>query len=271
MTVHLTSRALIRVDGEEAGHFLQNLITCDVDGLQSGTSAFGALLTPQGKILFDFLIHRMDNAFLIDVSDSQAADLAKRLTFYRLRAKVGIDRLPDPVHAIWPNIDKGFVDPRDARLGSRILQTTEPSESEAEWDIHRISLGFPECGKDFQPGEIFPHEALMDHFGHSGVDFSKGCYVGQEVVSRMQHRGTARSRFVKISTPDGNNLPAAGTEVKASDRTIGRMGSHSGANGLALLRLDRTATAMREGQAITVDGYVVEPTLPDFANFDWPQ
>ncbi len=110
----------------------------------------------------------------------------------------------------------------------------------------------------------------MDHFGRSGVDFSKGCYVGQEVVSRMQHRGTARSRFVMIAAKD-EELPVAGTEVKAGEKVIGKMGSSSGSNGLALLRLDRTAAAISSGQEIRVGDIAITPALPDFVTFDWPK
>jgi len=267
----LTSRSLIAVGGDEAVGFLQNLITCDVEQLSDGDAAFGALLTPQGKILFDFLISRTGSGFLIDVSSDQVDGLAKRLMFYRLRAKVDIEALDEPVCVHWPtNENDRYTDPRDIRLGSRTTDKTETSASEADWDRHRIALGFPECGKDFEAGTVFPHEALMDHFGRSGVDFSKGCYVGQEVVSRMQHRGTARSRFVKVAADDVE-LPVAGTEVKAGEKVIGKMGSSAGSNGLALLRLDRTAAAMSDGQKITAGDTVVTPTLPDFVTFDWPQ
>ncbi len=271
-TAHLKSRAIVCVDGEEAEHFLQNLITCDLETLDSGATAFGALLTPQGKILFDFLIHRLEDRFMLDIDSSQADDFAKRLTFYRLRAKVGIERTADDVYVTWPGSDERFADPRGAQLGFRTLETSDsPAATEADWEAHRISLGFPECCKDFEPGDVFPHEALMDHFGQSGVDFSKGCYVGQEVVSRMQHRGTARSRFLKVMSRASGDLPAPGTEVKSADRTIGKMGSSSGNIGLALLRLDRVSSAMNEGAPLTADGVVIEVSLPGFATFDWPQ
>lgn len=266
----LTSRSLIAVGGYEATGFLQNLVTCDVESLPGGETSFGALLTPQGKILFDFLLHKTDDSFLIDVNAEQAGDLAKRLMFYRLRAKVDIEAISDAIHVVWPADGDGFADPRDIRLGTRHIGIAGKSSIEADWEVNRIGLGFPECGKDFEAGGIFPHEALMDHFGHSGVDFSKGCYVGQEVVSRMQHRGTARSRFVKVASESGE-LPIAGTEVKAEEKTIGKMGSNAGSNGLALLRLDRTAAAMLDGQDITADGNVIVPALPDFVTFNWPQ
>lgn len=269
-SAHLTSHSLIAIGGEEATGFLQNLVTCDVENLGEGSASFGALLTPQGKIMFDFLLYRTNDGFLVDANTEQADDLAKRLIFYRLRAKVDIEAIDDEVTVVWPTDGDSFVDPRDHRLGSRMIGKAKATLKETNWDTHRVSLGFPECGKDFEANTTFPHEALMDHFGHSGVDFSKGCYVGQEVVSRMQHRGTARSRFVKVSS-QGDSLPAAGIEVKAGEKTIGKMGSHAGQNGLALLRLDRTAVAMADGQEITTGDIAITPTLPDFATFDWPQ
>ncbi|MGI9353886.1 MAG: YgfZ/GcvT domain-containing protein [Rhizobiaceae bacterium] len=269
-SAHLRSRSLIAVGGEEATAFLQNLITCDVENLSEGAASFGALLTPQGKILFDFLLYRTDSGFFIDVSAEQAADLTKRLMFYRLRANVDIEPIDDAVYVVWPTDGDGFADPRDKRLGVRLIGATDVTLGEPDWDALRINLGFPECGKDYEASTVFPHEALMDHFGHSGVDFSKGCYVGQEVVSRMQHRGTARSRFVKVASK-GGELPINGTEVKAGEKTIGKMGSHAGSNGIALLRLDRTAEAVAHEQEITVGDIVIKPALPDFVTFGWPR
>ncbi|MDD9910935.1 MAG: folate-binding protein [Ahrensia sp.] len=266
----LSSRALVRIAGTEAPHFLQNLVTCEVESMTDGSTAFGALLTPQGKILFDFLLKRVEDEFVVDLNAEQVDDFVKRMMFYRLRAKVEIEKLDHVPTVTWP-AEGGDADARDARLGMRGYATDVTTSTETEWQTLRIALGYPESGRDFEPSSTFPHEALMDQFGHSGVDFTKGCYVGQEVVSRMQHRGTARSRFVKIRAVNGDALPAVGTAIVAGDRAIGSMGSSVGSEGLGLLRLDRTAKAMAEGTALHAGDTVVTATLPDFATFDWPQ
>ena len=135
------------------------------------------------------------------------------------------------------------------------------------YDAHRIRLGIPEGGRDFIYGDTFPHEADMDQL--AGVDFHKGCYVGQEVVSRMQHRGTARTRVIPIAFPDFP--PMEGLDVTAGDKTIGVMGSAAEGHGLAKLRLDRVADALAAGEPITAGGIAISPRKPDWARFDWPE
>lgn len=269
----LESRALLTVKGEDAPHFLERLVTCEVEELAPGGLAFGALLTPQGKILFDFFVYRQDDGFLLDTDASRAEELAKRLAFYRLRAKVEIGPAdPDArVVACWGDPASGTADPRLAAMGTRSVapdgDLKEITATEADWHAHRIRLGMPQGGLDHGWGETFPHEALMDTFG--GVDFAKGCYVGQEVVSRMQHRGTARSRIVSVSA--ASPLPPAGTPVEAAGKSCGTMGSSAGTLGLALLRLDRVAEAMASGGEITAGGVRVEATLQPWAGFGWPE
>ena len=235
----LEDRALIRVAGEDAEKFLQALVTCDVDHLAPGEANFGALLTPQGKILFDFFVIRTEQGFVLDVAADMRDDLVKRLNFYKLRAKV--DVAPDDeamnVFAAWdgePGPTGGIAvpDPRLAELGWRIYAGVAPEGELSDYEAHRRAHGSPEGGKDYVFGDALPHEALMDQFG--GVDFAKGCYVGQEVVSRMQHRGTARSRVVPVSL-DGA-APQPGAPVDAGEKTVGAMGSAAAGRGLALLR-----------------------------------
>lgn len=273
MFQHLSDRALLRVEGDDCVHFLQNIVTCDVTRLSAGQAAFGALLTPQGKILFDFFLVRTANGFLIDVADSLSAELRKRLMFYRLRAKVSVEPAEPglAVFAIWGGSSgaaNGMMvqDPRLAAMGMRLYGTIPPDLPESDYNAHRIALGMPQGGDDFAYGDTFPHEALMDQYG--GVDFTKGCYVGQEVVSRMQHRGTARTRVLRV---DGEHaLPPAGTDVTAGERTIGRMGSSSGTHGLAMIRMDRTKSALDGGAAILASGITLRPSIQDWAGFDWP-
>lgn len=276
----LPDRGVVRVTGEEAATFLQGLVTCDVAAIPDGEARFGALLTPQGKIVVDFLVipapAAVGGGFLFDVPRALAADLAKKLGFYRLRAKVTVEDQLDrlAVTALWggdaPPAAGGVVarDPRHPGLGWRMVAPPplEIVSDAGAYDAHRIRLGIPEGGRDFVYGDTFPHEADMDQL--AGVDFHKGCYVGQEVVSRMQHRGTARTRVVPVAFPDFP--PMEGLDVTAGDKTIGVMGSAAEGHGLAKLRLDRIADALAAGDAITAGGIALTPVKPDWARFAWP-
>jgi folate-binding protein YgfZ len=211
--------------------------------------------------------------FLFDLPRAVVAEFIKRVTFYRLRAKVEIAEAADlRVFASWgaaatlPGL--AAPDPRLAALGLRALtrETVATNASEADYDAHRIGLGVPEGGLDFAFGEPFPHDIDMDQL--TGIDFKKGCYVGQEVVSRMEHRGTARRRFVVAH--GAGPLPAAGTPVNAGVGPLGTLGSSIGDTGLALVRLDRAKAAMDAGTAITTGGVALTLTLPAWARFGWP-
>jgi len=277
----LPDRGVVEVTGPDARHFLHNLLTTDVGRIVPGTAGYGGLLTPQGKILFDFIVHDAGgDRFLLDVARDKAAELAKRLGFYKLRASVSIaDRSADlVVIAAWdgtPTLPDGAVaaaDPRLAALGSRAIVSLDAALSEGDrttptaYHAHRIRLGVPEGGADFAFGDAFPHDADMDQLG--GVDFTKGCYTGQEVVARMEHRGTARRRVIAV-TADAL-LPPAGTPVMAGEIEIGTLGTSEGSAGLASLRLDRAADAMRAGRAITAGGVGLQLTIPAWARFSWP-
>jgi folate-binding protein YgfZ len=269
----LDGRALLRIGGSDAESFLQGLVTCDVAGMGPGDARFGALLSPQGKILFDFFLVRGPESFLVDVAQSMRDDLLRRLAIYKLRAKVEIEPF-DPrtgVHASWdgeaPLVDGiAVVDPRVAAMGHRLYCRKPPTGEAGDYEAHRIDVGLPAGGRDFAYGDAFPHEALMDQFG--GISFSKGCFVGQEVVSRVQHRGTARSRIVKVA---GNSqLPPPSTPVLAGGKACGQLGSCAGTVGLALVRLDRAAEAMAKGTGLHAGSVVIVATIPEWAHFDWP-
>ena len=288
-SAHLPDRGAILVSGEDAFGFLQGLVTGNVETLEPGGARLAALLTPQGKILFDFLMidaRKSADAlpgidgYLLDCARGIMPDLIKRLGFYKLRAKVqvaeaanvdgplaviaswGTDALPLPgaltVHdGRHPGLgERQYVRVSDARLATA---------SAAAYATHRIGLGIPEGGKDFAFGEAFPHDVDMDQLG--GVDFAKGCYIGQEVVSRMEHRGTARRRIV---IAHGAPLPATGTAILAGEIPIGSLGSTAGDSGLALIRLDRAKEAMDAGRPITAGGTAISLTVPDWARFGWP-
>ncbi|MFK4509434.1 folate-binding protein YgfZ [Bradyrhizobium daqingense] len=275
----LPDRGVVKVAGEDARNFLNGLITTDLDRLKPGLGRFGALLTPQGKIVVDFLITEVPaghgGGFLIDCPKALAEIFATKLKFYKLRAKVTVENLSDNlgVLAAWggplaAQPDLAFADPRNEGLGFRILipedlkqklsdligaELVEPTEYES----HRIALGVPRGGLDFMYSDAFPHETNMDRL--AGVDFDKGCYVGQEVVSRMQHRGTARTRSVKVLL-DGP-APEAGAAILAGDKQVGTIGSTAGGKGIALVRIDRVADALDAGQPLTAGG--LELTLAE--------
>jgi folate-binding protein YgfZ len=277
----LPDRGVVKVSGEDARDFLNGLVTTDMTLLQPGLGRFGALLTPQGKITTDFLITEAPSGhgggFLIDCPRALAQALADKLGFYKLRAKVSVENLSDSlgVLAAWdgdPALkpDLAFADPRNAALGWRILVPEELAPKAAgligaemvdsgAHEAHRVASGVPRGGLDFIYGDAFPHETNMDRL--HGVDFDKGCYVGQEVVSRMQHRGTARTRTVRIML-DGP-APEPGAAILAGDKPIGTMGSTAGHHGLALIRIDRAADALEAGTPLTSGGLAIRLAEPD--------
>ena len=265
--VLLEDRGVVRVSGEDAASFLQGVLTNEVEKLGPLEARYAALLTPQGKILFDFLVVRLPAddgaAFALDCAAIQAADLAKRLSFYKLRAKVTIsDESADHcVLAYWgsrrENAPGGIVyaDPRAAELGCREILPRAKGVAIGEaglsdYEALRISLGVPKGGVDFVYADAFPHEANLDLL--QGVDFEKGCYVGQEVVSRMKHRGGARKRVVRVRL-DGA-APAPGTPVLDGELPVGTLGSSAGASALAMLRLDRVEDAKAAGRRLSAGG-----------------
>ena len=255
----LDDRGVLRVSGAQARGFLQGLFTCDVERVAPGNPAFGALLTPQGKIIVDFVLTEQDGAFWLDVPVPLAADLLKRLRLYRLRAQIELIDLSETlgVQAIWgeePLPAGAQPDPRHPGLGARLIAdratlATNPGER-AAFEAQRIACGIPQGGADFAYGEAFPHEANMDLIG--GVDFKKGCYVGQEVVSRVHHRGTARRRILpaELTGP----APAPGTPVLAGETEVGVLCSTAGAHALASIRLDRAQEAGDAGTQLTAGG-----------------
>ncbi|WP_416796047.1 YgfZ/GcvT domain-containing protein [Ciceribacter azotifigens] len=266
----LPDRALIRISGPEAEHFLQNLVTTDVAALPAGEAWPGALLTPQGKILFDFLISRDGDSFLLETTTGQQADLVKRLTMYKLRAAVTIAVEPEAgVTVFWgEECNTALVDKRFAIAGTMLGRRPgrHAGEDDGAYLDLRIAAGIAESGTDFALQDAFPHDVLMDR--NSGVGFKKGCYVGQEVVSRMQHRGTARRRIVIV---DGQTaLPTMGTEITAGGKPVGALGSVRGARGLAIVRIDRVGEAMATGVPVLAGEAAVNVSLPAWSGLDFP-
>ncbi|MEP9352123.1 folate-binding protein [Xanthobacter sp. KR7-65] len=275
--IHLTDRALIRASGPEASKFLHGVITCNVQTMAVGDSRYGALLTPQGKIISDFLFYKEgEDVFLFDVPAERVDDLLKRLIFHRLRAKVAFEKADDlAVAGVFGEAGATpggplYADPRFPGLGQRLVLPPavagELSADLAAYEAHRIALGIPRGGSDFAYGDTFPHEADMDQLG--GVDFKKGCYVGQEVVSRMEHRSTPRNRLVEVlfAAP-----LAVGQEITAGDKSVGQLTSVTEGRGIATVRLDRATDARAEGVPLRAGAVEVELRKPEWATFplDW--
>ncbi|PZO77371.1 MAG: folate-binding protein YgfZ [Mesorhizobium amorphae] len=269
-TISLPDRSTLSVSGPDAGSFLQNIVTTDVEALAPDELRACALLSPQGKILFDFLVSRTPEGFRLDLRADVAPDLAKRLTLYKLRAKVVIAAPEDAgISVSWD--DPATPGVRDTRFPTewnveRSYGTPAAPPSADDWNALRIRAGVAESGSDFELGDAFPHDVLLDQ--NTGVGFRKGCFVGQEVVSRMQHRGTARRRIVLVSA--SAPLPAPGTPVEASGRAIGTLGTVVGTHALALLRLDRVSDAAAAGQPITAGGAPLTVALPPGVSFTFP-
>jgi folate-binding protein YgfZ len=284
----LPERGVVKVAGEDARKFLNGLLTADIDKVTPQRAAFAALLTPQGKIMVDMIVAENPAAdgggYFLDVPRALAPTLVQRLNFYKLRAKVIVEDLSEVlgVMAVWDGTATSeyglsYADPRIAALGSRCMLPPHliadaaadlgatPLEA-SEYDAHRIALGAPRGGLDFHYGDAFPHEADMDQL--NGVDFQKGCYVGQEVVSRVEHRGTARKRVVPVTFQDF--APEAGVRVMIGDVEAGVMGSSARGRGLAMLHLGRIGDALAAGQPIVSGGIALTPVKPDWARFGWP-
>lgn len=229
----LPGRAVIAVTGADRARFLDGLLSCEVADLASGASAYGALLTPQGKIVTDVFVFAEADRIALDVPAAAADELMRRLGLYKLRAAVALERTDEAVA-----VGTGPDDPRGPALGGRTIVAggTADAAEVAAYHARRIAAVVPDAIIDFTLGDAFPHDANMD-LNH-GVDFAKGCFVGQEVVSRMRHRGTARRRTVRVSADAA--LPPSGTPLTVGGREIGTLGTVEGMEGLAIVRIDRT-------------------------------
>jgi folate-binding protein YgfZ len=257
----LASRALIAVTGPDWRSFLQGLITQDVETLKPGELRFGALLTPQGKLLFDLFLFGLDDGCLIDVATGRRDALVRRLTLYRLRAKVEIAPREGVVLAAWqapvPHGPGWAEDPRLHLLGARGYGASPPHGSimtgEAAYDAHRLAQGVPDPDRDCPSETTYPIEADFDLL--NGIDFKKGCFVGQETTSRMKRRGAIRNRMLPIRFE--GPPPAVGAEVLAGELRAGEVLTGREGAAMALLRLDRI-----EGAALSVDGRPVTVERP---------
>jgi len=250
----LPHRGLIRLFGDDTLTFLQGLVTNDVMRLMPGDALYSALLTPQGKFLHDFFIIRGEDDVLMDVDSTRLNDLVQRLNMYKLRSKVTIETLGSAmtVAALWESSDiappplRAFADPRVNELGWRIVgessaivawcnSVSVPAVAPEAYEQRRIALGVPEGVRD-----LIPDKSFLLQYGFEdlhGVDFRKGCYVGQEVTARSKHLGQVRKFIYKVQSPD-MALPAAGTPIHLDGALSGEMRSSYGKAGLALLSVE---------------------------------
>jgi folate-binding protein YgfZ len=251
----------VSVAGADATDFLDNLVTNDLTGLGVGEARFAGLLSPQGKILFEFFALRTEDGWLLETTADRAGDLVKRLTMYKLRAKIVLADVSAEyrIAVAWgpaaPSIEDGwlYADPRHRDLGWRLVVPRAKLGSlagevapETLYHERRVSLGVAEGGFDYALGDTFPHEANYDRL--HGVSFTKGCFVGQEVVARMQNKTVVRKRVTLVT---GTEPLTSGTDILIGAAVIGKLGTVAGRHGLALLRLDRAVEAADKGEPLT--------------------
>jgi folate-binding protein YgfZ len=258
-------RTLIRVSGPDARPFLQNLLTQDVNRLQEAGVLYGALLSPQGKVISDMLIWGDGGAVVLELDPSRGDDLLRRLGMYKLRAKVTVEDVSASFESLWAPqcFTAAQADPRLAALGwrSRIpRQTHRYADGSAAFETHRLTLGVPDLARDAAAEEVFALEALLEEL--DGVSFQKGCFIGQENVSRMKRRATTRKKFCPISF--GGDPPPFGAPITAGGAEIGAVRTGLLGRAMALVRLDRAQEAQAAGTPLAAAGREVQLAPPDW-------
>jgi folate-binding protein YgfZ len=268
----LADRGVVSVVGADSEKLLQGLVTNDLEGLADGHAVHAGLLSPQGKILFEFFAVRHADGYLLDVARAKAGEFVKRLSLYKLRADVSITDVSDSfnVDALWKTDSKmsvegrgiSFADPRHPAIGLRLLTNKDGGDalpdpgddSHRAYDALRIQLGIPEGGKDYDFGDAYPHEADFDLL--NGVSFTKGCYVGQEIVARMQNKTIVRRRAIKVSGAAPLTFHA---DILFGDISVGRIGTVDGTHAIAMLRLDRVIEAEQKNVPLMASGVAIIP------------
>jgi folate-binding protein YgfZ len=260
-SARLPGRAVVAVAGPDARAFLQNLVSNDVDRVAPDRAIWAALLTPQGKYLFDFFIAEADGRLLLDCEAARREALLKRLSLYRLRSRVEIADLSAELEALGLPAEAGaasprdggvvYVDPRLAAAGARAMlppaaSLPAPEVAAEDYDLWRLSLGLPDGSADLEVEKATLVESGFEAL--NGVDFRKGCYVGQEVTARMKHRGLAKKRLMRVAVE--GPAPSPGAPVLLDGREAGELRSARGGAGLALLRLEMVEEAARSGRPL---------------------
>jgi len=283
--IELSDRGLLAISGPDARSYLQALVSNDMEKISPTEAIYAALLTPQGKYLHDFFISALDGALLFDCEAARIDDLEKRLTFYRLRAKAEIENWSGR-YAVFALIGAGKIDAgplsggvvyNDPRLGDMGMRAALPRDGgtaaleaagiEAapieDYDRLRLSLGIPDGSRDIHVEKGFLLENGIDDL--HGVDFEKGCYIGQELTARTKHRATIRKRLLRVDI-DGP-LPDPGAPVMLGDKQAGEMRSGRDGTGLAMLRLELIDEAASSGVPLTCAEATLTPVKPDWARF----
>ena len=259
--VRLSERGVLAISGPEARDFLQNIITNDINKVKPDQAIYAALLTPQGKYLFDFFIAEQNNRLLIDCEASRKDALLRRLMLYRLRARADIDDISDQM-AVWAGpwptpfpdrtdlmqagaalvLEDGvvFADARAHPMGWRAILPTDTTllndsgtNGRDAYEKRRITLGLPDSSRDMEPDKTLALEGCLDEL--NGVDFTKGCYVGQELTARTKHRGKVRRRLLPVTIDGG--APAPGTDILKNEKVIGTVRKGQVEHAIALLRI----------------------------------
>lgn len=239
------NRVVVEISGADAEKFLQDLISNDITDAKDGL-VYAALLSPQGKYLFDFFVTAIDQGFWLDVTSAQAPKLAQRLNMYKLRADVTVTGTDIAVgRGVGDRPDGAFVDPRHSALGWRVYGVPTTQDSSVNWDDIRVTHCIPEADIELISDETYILEAGFERL--SGVDFRKGCYVGQEVTARMKHKTELRKGFVTVSI-DGT--APIGTEIVSNGKVAGKVFTQSGTKAIAYLRFDRASETMTAGDAV---------------------
>ena len=290
---HLTDRGIVSVSGPDSRDFLQGLISNDITQVSSDKAIYAALLTPQGKYLFDFFISQLGEKLLIECEKSRTSELMKRLRMYKLRANADLlDETEDySIFALWGDgvreamgLNKmglgsakeksggvQMIDPRLEAVGGRIVFPINSAATEikligarlaslSDYDLHRLKLGLPNASSDMVIDKAILIESGFDEL--NGIDWNKGCYMGQELTARTKYRGLVKKRLVSITIEGAT--PEPGTPIMVGDKSVGEMRSSNGKSGIALLRLDQLendATNYICGQAI------LSPSKPEWAKF----
>ncbi len=238
MPIARLERTLIRLSGEGVKPWLEGLIT---NSLKSDIT-FAALLTPQGKIIADFFVHNMGEDLILETPTKFGPDLLKRLKMYKLRAPITLtdDSENLSVYAIWDGQgQEGVTDPRQPSLGQRLL-SPDVLDSTGDYNAHRLSLGIIDSEWDFDTQSVFPADANMDLM--SGVDYQKGCFVGQEVVSRMKRMTIVKKRMRGLVFEQAVQT-SAGDKIKCGERVVGEICSVHDKMGVGIIRLERLKSA----------------------------
>ena len=284
----LDNRGILKVSGEDKCEFLQGLISNDVTNISDSSAIYAAMLTPQGKFLFDFFMYQWKSSILIETEGNRLAQLKKRLNMYKLRAKIDLEDVTASwsVTAVWgsdvltsiglsknPGSASAWqggliaVDPRIPSAGARALlpknhdiQLPGNSVSHSEYDLHRLDLGLPDGGRDMILEKSILLENGFDEL--NGINWNKGCYIGQELTARTKYRGLIKKRLVPVKV-DGV-MPPVGTPILLDGKSVGELRSGRDNRALAILRIEHL---QKTGSKFTAENATVSPQKPNWAEF----